>query len=34
MLETGEAFDADDVFACLRNKVAGRAAKRPKPVKL
>ena len=34
MLETGEAFDADDVFAYLRNKVAGRAAKCPKPAKL
>ena len=34
MLETGEAFDADDVFAFLRDKVAGRTAKRPKPVKL
>lgn len=34
MLETGEAFDADDVFAYLRDKVAGRTAKRPKPVKL
>ena len=30
----GEVFDADDVFAYLRDKVAGRAAKRPKPVKL
>ena len=34
MLETGEVFDADDVFAYLRDKVAGRAAKRPMPVKL
>ena len=34
MLETGEAFDADEVFAYLRDKVAGRAVKRPKPVKL
>lgn len=34
MLESGEVFDADDVFAYLRDKVAGRTAKRPKPVKL
>lgn len=34
MLETGEAFDADDVFTYLRDKVAGRPVKRPKPTKL
>jgi predicted transcriptional regulator len=34
MLETGEVYDADDVFAYLRDKVAGRSAKRPKPRKL
>ena len=34
MLETDEAYDADDVFSYLRDKVAGRPAKRPKPVKL
>ena len=34
MLETGEAFDADDVFAYLRDKVAGRPVKHPKLIKL
>lgn len=34
MLESGEAFDADDVFAYLRDKVAGRPVKHPKPIKL
>jgi hypothetical protein len=34
MLETGEAYDADDVFAYLRDKAAGRPAQRPKPIKV
>jgi len=34
MLKTGEAYDADDVFAYLRDKVAGRPAKRAKPIKI
>lgn len=34
MLDTGEVFDADDVFAYMRDKVAGRRVKRPKPIKL
>jgi predicted transcriptional regulator len=34
MLETGEAYDADDVFTYFREKAAGRPAKFPKPVKI
>jgi predicted transcriptional regulator len=33
MLETGEAYEADDVFAYFRDKAAGRPVKLPKPVK-
>jgi predicted transcriptional regulator len=34
MTETGLAYAADDVFAFFREKVAGRPAKLPKPVKI
>jgi len=34
MLKTGEAYAADDVFAFMRDKVAGRPAKRPKPINI
>lgn len=34
MLRTGEAYAADDVFAYVRDKVAGRPARRPEPVKI
>jgi predicted transcriptional regulator len=34
MLRSGEAYAADDVFAYMRDKVAGRPTKRPKPIKI
>ena len=34
MTETGEGYAAEDVHAYLRTIIAGKEAKRPKPVKL
>lgn len=34
MLRTGEAYAADDVFTYMRDKLAGKPAKRPKPIKI